>query len=543
MRILISDKLSQGGVELLERDPDFQVDVKLNQSPQDLLAAIPEYDALIIRSATKVTAEVIERAARLRVIGRAGSGVDNVDVEAATRRSIVVMNTPGGNSISVAEHTLALMLSLARHIPQANQSVKQGKWEKKAFLGLELRDKTLGILGLGKVAVEVARRAAAFKMKILVFDPFVSERRALDLGAVLVSLDDLLRQSDFITLHLALTPETQGFMNAAKLGLMKPTAYLINCARGEVVDEAALYDALSQKKIAGAALDVFYKEPPSDRRLLELPNLIATPHLGASTVEAQETVGLEIAAQVRDFLKTGIPQNAVNLPSLTLEEFQKLDPYLRLGERLGTFLATIASGRLNEIGIRYYGDLNQMNAHVITNSIVKSILAPISDRVNAVNARALATERGICIIESHSSRPRPFANLISLKLHLDPPTSATSPPTRREEWIEGTVLPGSWSSANESAFRIVSIDGIDVEAPLRGTILFFRNEDTPGVIGHVGATLGRAQINIAGFALGRDEQAHSAIGVMNVDDGVPDAVLEEIQSLPAIWLVKKIRMS
>ncbi|MBZ5552617.1 MAG: phosphoglycerate dehydrogenase [Acidobacteriia bacterium] len=562
MKILISDKISKLGIELLQREPEFQVDVKTDLSREMLMTAIREYDALIVRSATKVTNEVIEQAKNLKVIGRAGTGVDNVDVEAATRHGIAVMNTPAGNSTSVTEHAFALMLALARSIPNANASLKQGQWDKKSFLGSELKDKFLGIIGLGKIGVEVARRALAFKMRVMAYDPYVSERIAKDLTVALVPLEILLRESDYITLHLALSSATRGFIDSAKLKLMKPTARLINCARGEVVDEGALYEALAAGKIAGAALDVFAEEPPKNRKLLELSNLICTPHIGASTVEAQENVGIEIAAQVRTFLKSGVAQNAVNLPSLTLEEFHKLEPFLRLGERMGTFLASIVEGRVNEIGIRYYGELAQINTSIISNTIVKALLLPISDRVNAINARAVAEERGITVVESNSSRQRHFSNLISLKLRLTDgsgpmPQEAkrgrvltpegggstlAAPPETREEWVEGTVLLGPTGLLNESACRLVSVDGIDLEAPLRGTLLFFRNEDTPGVVGHIGTTLGRTHINIAGFALGRDENTHTAIGVVNIDDDVSREVLEDICHFPAIRFARVVKL-
>ncbi len=562
MRILISDKISKRGIELLQREAGFQVEVKIDLTREVLMACIGEYDALIVRSATKVTNEVIARAKKLKVIGRAGTGVDNVDVDAATRHGIAVMNTPAGNSTSVAEHAFALMLALARSIPNANASLKQGEWDKKSFLGSELRDKFLGIVGLGKIGVEVARRALAFKMRVMAYDPYVSERIAKDLAVALVPLEILFRESDFITLHLALSSATRGFIDSAKLKLMKPTARLINCARGEVVDEQALYEALATRKIAGAALDVFAEEPPKNRKLVELPNLVCTPHIGASTVEAQENVGIEIAGQVRTFLKSGVAQNAVNLPSLTLEEYRKLEPFLRLGERMGNFLASIAEGRLNEIGIRYYGELAQMNTSFISNTIVKALLLPISDRVNPINARAVAEEREITVVESNSSRQRHFSNLISVKLRMTggsippPPKTkrkktalseggASGVPTRletREEWAEGTVLLGPAGLLNESACRLVSVDGIDLEAPLRGSLLFFRNEDTPGVVGHIGTTLGRTHINIASFALGRDENTHTAIGVVNIDNDVPAEVLREICSFPAIRFARVVKL-
>jgi len=559
MKILISDRISKRGIELLQRDPGLEVDVKTGLSRDELLSCISGYDALIVRGATKVTAAVIERAVNLKVIGRAGTGFDNVDVDSATRHGIAVMNTPAGNSTSVAEHAFALMLSLARQIPNANNSLKQGRWDKKLFLGSELKDKFLGIVGLGRIGMEMARRALAFKMRVMAYDPYVPERLAKDLTVALVPLEILLRESDFISLHLALTPETRNFMDSSKLGKMKPTAMLVNCARGGVVDEKALYDALLNQKIAGAGLDVFAEEPPTNRKLMELPNLVCTPHIGASTVEAQESVGLEIAQQVRLFLKTGVAQNAVNMPSVTLEEYHKIEPYLQLGERMGIFLSSIAEGRVSEIGIRYYGELTKISTSYISNSIVKALLLPISDRVNAVNARSVAQERGITVVESQSARLRHFSNLISVKLRLTDQSTHTPPKSRSgvatsardsgsriattatQEWIEGTVLLGSGGLMNDSAYRLVSVDGIDVEAPLRGTLLFFRNEDIPGVIGHIGTTLARTQINIAGFTLGRDENTRAAMGLINIDDEVPPEVLDEICRLPAIRFARIIK--
>ncbi len=537
MRILITDKLSQAGLQLLEEDSQLQVDVKTHLSPRELVESIGDYDALIVRSATKVTSEVIEHARQLKIIGRAGAGVDNVDVEAATRHGIVVMNTPGGNSTSVAEHAFALMLALARQLTRADASMKRGEWDKKSFLGNELRNKILGIVGFGKIGSALAHRALAFQMKVMAFDPYVPDRFARDQGVSLVPLDVLLSQADFLSLHLASTAETHHFMDEAKFRQMKPTARLINCARGEVLDENALYQALLENRIAGAALDVYQEEPPRNLQLLKLANVICTPHIGASTVEAQEAVGVEIADHVRTFLKSGLVQNAVNAPSISTEERRRMQPFLTLAERLGTFIATIAEGKIQEVGIRYYGELVHQNSHYLTNYVLTRLLKHASDRINAVNARLVAEERGIAVLETKSTRQRHFPNLISLKVRLD--TSRKD--SGQEEWIEGTVLLGPSGITTDSSFRVVSVDGIDVEAPLAGHVLFFRNEDTPGVIGNVGSTLGRMHINIAGFTLGRDENRKMAVGLVNIDDEISEETIRELQQIPAIRFLRVVR--
>jgi D-3-phosphoglycerate dehydrogenase / 2-oxoglutarate reductase len=519
MKILVCDKLSQQGIDLLRQEPGWQVDVKTNLNPAHLLDIVGDYDGLVIRSNTKIKTEVIKVARKLKVIGRAGTGVDNVDLEAATKKGIVVMNTPGGNSISVAEHTIALLLSLARYLPQASFSTKHGKWEKKQFTGFELKDKTLGVVGLGRIGIEVVRRAKAFQMDVVIYDPFVSDRLAKDLNIKMVSLDDLLATSDIITLHVPLVETTRNLINAQSIAKMKDGVYLINTARGELIQENDLATALDSGKIAGAALDVLSAEPPAaDHHLLKHPHVIATPHIAASTLEAQETVGVEIAEQVRGFLRAGIIRNAVNFPSVSFEEYQKLGPFLRLGENLGAFLSQISQGRMNEIGIRYYGETVELNTNLIANAIIVGILKPIlCEGVNVINARKILDERGILLIESRSNRVRSYSNLISVRLKTD----------QREEWIEGTIL-------SQDNLRLVSVDGIDIEAPLHGTVLFIRNNDTPGVIGQIGTLLGNNRINIANFALGRVEGNHHAVGVVNVDSEITEDVLRQIHACPSI---------
>jgi len=527
MKILVSDKLSQQGIDLLRKEKDWQVDVKTDLTPAQLIEEIGKYHALLVRSNTKVTPAVLQAAHNLKVVGRAGTGVDNVNLEAATKKGVVVMNTPGGNSISVAEHAMGLMLALARFVPQASASTREGKWEKKKFTGTELKDKTLGVIGLGKIGMEVVRRAKAFQMNILVYDPFVSDRVAKDLNVRLVSLDELFPDSDFITLHVPLVEATRHMINAQSLAKMKSGVRLVNTARGELINEAELAVSLTSGKVAAAALDVFSQEPPAaDNPLTKLPNVIVTPHIAASTFEAQEIVGVEIAEQVRAFLKEGIIRNAVNFPSVTFEEYQKLGPFLKLGESLGSFISQIGEGRMEEVGIRYYGETVDLNTNLVANAIILGILKPIlSEEVNIINARKVLEERGILLVESRSNRVRSYSNLISVKLKTGD----------QEEWIEGTIL-------SQDNTRLVSVDGITVEAPLHGTILFIRNNDTPGVIGQIGTLLGNNNINIANFALGRSEGNHHAVGVVNVDSAIGETVLQQIRGCSSIRFARVVQL-
>lgn len=527
IKVLITEPISTAGLELLRGEPEFQVDLETELPAPRLERLIANYDALIVRSKTKVTRELIELGTNLKVIGRAGSGVDSIDVEAATSRGIVVMNTAGGNSVSVAEHTFALMLAVARKLARADASMKEGRWERQSFVGFELKGKTLGLIGLGRIGTEVARRARAFRMNVLAYDPYVSARAAQEAGANLIALDELLARSDIVSLHAPLTESTRGIIGRAALEKMKRGAILINCARGELVDEEALREALVAGKVAGAGLDVFAQEPPAGLELVGLPNVVATPHIGASTREAQELVGLEIAAQVRDFLKEGIIRNAVNFPSVTLEEYKRFEPYIRLSEQLGSFVSQVSRGRMDSIGVRYYGELTELNTSMIFSAAIKGVLKPIlsGERVTMINAVSLAKSRGITLIESRSSRIRSFSNLISVKLTTD----------QGEEWAEGTVL-------HQRNLKLVSVDGIDIEAPLAGTMLLIRNQDTPGVIGAIGTILGNYGINIANFALGRSEQRGRAVGIVNVDSEVPDEVLREISRVPAVRFATVVRL-
>jgi D-3-phosphoglycerate dehydrogenase / 2-oxoglutarate reductase len=524
LKIVVADDLPASALDLL-RAEGWSVDARTGRPPEQLATDLADADAIVVRSATKVTSALINAAAKLRAIARAGTGVDNVDVPAASGRGIVVMNAPGANSISVAELAVGLMLSMARHVPAADAAMKQGKWEKKKFLGEEVREKTLGLAGLGRIGQEVARRAAAFDMRIIAHDPFISEDVAADLGVELVSLDDLFARSDFLSLHMPSTATTKNIVNAERLARSKKGIRIINTARGDLIDEAALADAIEAGQVGGAALDVFQKEPTVDHRLQTLPQVVATPHIAASTREGQEQVGMETMAALRDFLRDGIIRNAVNFPSVSAEEFMRLKPFLELGERLGFFVAQMNEGRVKALGVRYYGDLAAGRTEMIANAVLVGLFKPMLEvGVTPVNARNVANERGIEIIESKSTRSRNYTNLLSVKLHTPD----------GERWVEGAVF-------ERTSPRLVLLDGIAVEAPLDGTMIVIRNTDQPGVIGDIGTLLGKHRVNIANFALGRE--GNSAVGVVIVDaDTVADSVLEEIRKVKGIREVRLVRV-
>jgi D-3-phosphoglycerate dehydrogenase len=516
--ILALEKVSPAGIEALRAVPGFEIQELYQDDPEAVRSALATAEALIVRSKTKVTGAFLEQAPQLKVIGRPGTGVDNVDVKAATARGIVVMNTPAGNSISAAEHALGLMFALLRKIPMANNSMKDGKWEKSKFMGAELYNKVLGVVGLGKIGSEVAKRAQGFKVRILVYDPFVSEDAARDQNVTLVSKEELFAQSDIISLHTPLTQETRKMINATSIAGMKNGAYIVNAARGDLIDEKAFVEALKSGKLAGAALDVFTGEPKPNPELIALPNVIATPHIAASTFEAQEKVGYDIALQIRDFFQEGVVRNAVNFPSVSQTEYRGIAPYLDLGKKLGALLTQLSQGRMQEIEVRYFGELKDMNTHLICTYILAGALQPVmAEPVTPVNALQTSKDRGIHFVESSSGSPRNYSSLISVKLITD----------KGREWAEGTVI-------HHSLPRLVSLYGIGIDAPLSGDMLVIRNEDTPGVIGGVGTILGKNKINIANFAYGRKEETHEAIGVANVDSAIPKAVLEEIRALQQI---------
>ena len=526
MKIVISDDLPASAADLLREVPGWTVDARAGRPLPELEAALADADALVVRSATKVTRALIERAPRLRVIARAGSGVDNVDLDAASDRGIVVMNAPGANSISVAELALAFLLALARPIPAADAAMKAQTWEKKKFTGTELRGKTLGVVGLGRIGQEVASRARAFGMKLIAHDPFISEDVAAQVGAELAPLDEVCAQADYLTLHLPVTGGTKHLLNAGQLARCKRGVRIVNTARGELIDETALIDALRSGQVAAAALDVFQQEPPKDWTLPTLPNVIATPHIAASTGEAQELVGVETAAAVRDFLRDGIIRNAVNFPSLPAEEFARLRPYLTLAERLGNLVAQMGEARTTGIGVRYYGSLADTRSDLLAGAVLVGLFRTmLSTSVTLVNAKAVAAARGIEVIESRSSRVRDFTSLLSVKLHT----------SEGERWVEGTVF-------EHGGPRLVLVDGVPVEAPLEGDQIIIKNSDEPGVIGAVGTVLGRQGVNIATFALGRTPQC--AIGVVGVDDGdkVTAEVMDQLRAIPAVQSVQLVRL-
>jgi D-3-phosphoglycerate dehydrogenase len=529
MKILVTDDVSENALKMLRDEASFQV-VYLPEKGKkaDPKPEIQDAEALIVRSATKVTADLLEHARRLRVIGRAGVGVDNVDLEAATRKGVVVMNTPGGNATSVAEQTLAFMLALARRITEADNSVKQGKWEKKKFLGMELRGKTLGVIGLGRIGLEVARLAQAFQMKTLGYDPFVPARLAQEQNVQVLPLGDLLRSSDFVSLHCSLTPETQHLLNAHTLGMAKHGVRIINCARGELINEKDLLAAIESGRVAGAGLDVFEVEPPADAALARHPQVIATPHIAGSTEEAQEIVGIRIAEQVRDYLLEGIVRNAVNMPAISPEEYKRLQPYIQLGQRLGSFLGQVAGGGMEQIRVSYDGGLAELNTHLVKNAVLVGILNQVlsaEEQANLINAASLAHERRIEVTEQRSTRRAAFTN--SLGIALKTATETVS--------VLGMV-------GLKNMPRLLGLNDIDIEAPLNGTLLYIQNQDVPGVIGAVGTVLGKHLINIASFALGRNQDCREAIGLINVDNPIPAPVVAEIKALPAVRQARVVKM-
>ena len=528
MKIVLAEKVSPATLAVFAAEPGWEV-LTHDKLPDGLPAALADADALVVRSAVQVDDALMETAPKLRVIGRAGVGVDNIDADAATRRGIVVMNTPGANAVAVAELTIGLMLALARKLPSANTSMHAGKWEKKSLQGAELKGKTLGILGLGRIGLEVARRARGFGLEIIGSDPFVSAAVARENGILLVSVEDLLARADYLTLHVGLTPQTTGIINAKTLAAMKKGVRIINCARGELVEDAALVEALKSGQVAGAALDVFAEEPPKNSPYAGLDNVILTPHIAGSTGEAQEAVGIQIARQVREYLKLGVVQNAVNLPSLTHEEYVQLAPYIDLAGRLGSFLAQAGKGGIEAIQIVYGGALTDAKTDLVRNSAIAGLLAG-SENVNRINAAAVAEERGIRVHEDKQNGHRGGAGtMLAIELHTAGGTSHAT----------ATVIHGEQP-------RLLEFDGIDVEAPLEGTLLVCRNLDVPGVIGRIGTILGECGVNIANFALGRDRSGVTpvqALAVVQVDPPVPPAVLEALLTIEALLEVRLVQLA
>jgi D-3-phosphoglycerate dehydrogenase len=522
MKIVLAEKVSPATLAVFAAEPGWEV-LTHDQLPDGLPAALADADALVVRSAVQADDALMSHAPKLRVIGRAGVGVDNIDAAAATRRGIVVMNTPGANAVAVAELTIGLMLTLARKVSAANASMHAGKWEKKILQGSELRGKTLGILGLGRIGLEVARRAKGFGMELIGSDPFVSAAVARENGIKLVTLDELLAGSDYLTLHVGLTPQTTGVINAKTLATMKKGVRIVNCARGELIDDAALIEALKSGQVAGAALDVFPSEPLKDSPYATMDNVILTPHIAGSTGEAQEAVGIQIARQVRDYLKLGVVQNAVNLPSLSHEEYVVLAPYIDLAGRLGSFLAQTGKGGIEGIDLVYSGTLAETKTELVRNAAIAGLLAG-SENVNKINAAAFAEERGIRIHEikedTQESNRGGATTVLAIKLH-----SASG-----ESGASATVIRGEQP-------RLLVFEGIDIETPLEGNLLVCRNLDVPGVIGKIGTILGEHGVNIANFALGRERggvQPVKALALVQVDAPVGETVLEALGKIEAL---------
>jgi len=526
MKVLVSDKLAQEGLDILKKEKAIEVDVKTGLSPEELKKVIRDYDGLIVRSGTKVSKEIITAGKKLKVIGRAGVGLDNVDVEAASRSGIVVMNAPGGNTISTAEHTMSMILALSRNIPQAYLSLKEGRWERKRFMGTELYGKTLGIIGLGRIGTEVAKRAMSFGMKIIAFDPYLSLERARMLKIEPVNLKKLFGASDYISVHTPLNEETKHLISDKEIALMKDGMKIINCARGGIIDEQALLKGLKSGKVAGCALDVFEQEPPLDSPLLKLDNVITTPHLGAATEEAQINVAIDIAEQMCSALLGRGVRNAVNAPTLAPEVAQVFKPYLTLAEKMGTLLSQLADGHIARLKIEYRGDIGSYDTAPITIACVKGILQPfMGETVNYVNACVLAKERGIVIEETKSEKVENFANLISVEIKTRKGALA----------VWGTVF-----AKNDP--RIVRINKYYVEAHPGGYMLIIKNRDLPGVVGQIGTLLGQHRINIAEMTFGREKPGGQAITVLNVDSSIPEKVLEKIKKSKNISDARLIKL-
>ncbi|MGA2250951.1 phosphoglycerate dehydrogenase [Terracidiphilus sp.] len=527
MKIVLAEKVSPATLAVFAAEPGWEV-LTHDKLPDGLEAALADADALVVRSAVQATDELMSHAPKLRVIGRAGVGVDNIDADAATRRGIVVMNTPGANAIAVAELAMCQMLALARKLPVANATMHAGKWEKKNLQGSELRGKTLGILGLGRIGLEVAKRAKGFGLELIGSDPFVSAAVARENGITLVTLEELFAKSDYLTLHVGLTPQTANIINAKNLAAMKKGVRIINCARGELIEDAALVDALKSGHIGGAALDVFTVEPPKESPYFGLDNVILTPHIAGSTAEAQEAVGIQIARQVREYLKLGVVQNAVNMPSLSHEEYVQLAPYIDLAGRLGAFLAQTGYTGIESIDLIYGGALAEAKTELVRNSAIAGLLQGL-ENVNRINAAAVASERGIRVHEDKQAPQRGgAATLLAVELRS---ASGTTHAT-------ATVIHGEQP-------RLLEFDGIDVEAPLEGNLLVCRNLDVRGVIGKIGTTLGEHGVNIANFALGRDRsglQPVKALAVVQIDAPVSSEVIEALKQIEAILDVKPVSL-
>lgn len=524
LSVLVSDSISAHGIELLQATPGVDVTVKTGMSPGEFAAELGKHDALIVRSATKVTADALRHPGKLRVIGRAGTGVDNIDLNAATQAGVVVINTPGGNSVAAAEHTFSLLLSLARNVAQSNRELREGRWERKKYMGVEVQGKTIGIVGLGRIGREVARRAQGFRMEVLGYDPFVSAEVAADIGIRTLPLKELVAESDFVTLHLPVSNESRHLIDKAMLARFKKGARVINCARGGLIDEVALLEALESGQLGGAALDVFETEPPEDRRLIEHPLVVCTPHLGASTQEAQERVGTEIAEKIVDFLQNGVMLDAVNFPAIGREQYATLGPAMELAAALGCFVAQIAGDGFRKLTVRADGEFGKHPLKPLSMAAAKGLLTPaVEGSVSYVNSLALASERGLAIEETRGNACAPYAGLLRLTLATD----------RGETTVAGTLVA-------DGLPRIVEVDGMPIESTARGHMLFLNNRDVPGVVGRIGTLLGNADVNIAGIHLGRTKLRGDAVSILLLDNPVPTALLETIRGLDDIVDVRQV---
>jgi D-3-phosphoglycerate dehydrogenase len=522
-KVLISDKLSPAAVQIF-KDRGIDTDVKTGLDKEQLAAIIGDYDGLAIRSATKVTAKLLSQATKLKVVGRAGIGVDNVDIPAATAKGIIVMNTPFGNSITTAEHAVTLMLALARQIPQADASTQAGKWEKNRFMGVEITGKTLGVIGCGNIGSIVAERGQGLRMKVIAYDPFLSPERALDLGVEKVELDELIRRADFITLHTPLTDKTRNILDAAAMAKMKPGVRIVNCARGGLVDEQALRVALDSGQVAGAAFDVFTEEPATSNPLFGHPNVVCTPHLGAATTEAQENVALQVAEQMSDYLLRGAISNAVNFPSITAEEAPRLRPFIDLAEKLGSFAGQLTETGIKKVQITYAGPVAQMKIKALTSSALAGLLRPMLQDINVVSAPLVARERGIVVEETTREAEGDYESLITITLET----------ARQTRSVAGTVYA-------DGRPRLVDIKGIRMDAEFGPSMIYVANEDKPGFVGAFASLLAEAGINIATFHLGRDTPGGDAIALIEIDGTIPPDVLNRAQTLPHVRQAKPLR--
>jgi D-3-phosphoglycerate dehydrogenase len=523
-KVLISDALSPAAVQIF-KDRGIEVDFQpaLGKDNEKLAEVIGGFDGLAVRSATKVSPKILEKAKNLKVIGRAGIGVDNVDIPAATAKGIIVMNTPFGNSITTAEHAISLMLALARQIPEADISTRAGKWEKNKFMGVEIFGKTLGVIGCGNIGSIVADRALGLKMKVIAYDPFLTEERARDLGVEKVELDELFKRADFITLHAPLTDKTRNIIDATALKKMKKGVRIINCARGGLVDEAAIAEAIKSGHVAGAAFDVFVTEPATESPLFNLPNVVCTPHLGAATNEAQENVALQIAEQMADYLLRGAISNAINFPSISAEEAPRLKPFVSLAEKLGSFAGQLTESPIKEVQITYEGAVAQMNIKALTSAALSGLLRPMLGDVNVVSAPVLARERGMVVEETTREAEGDYESLITVTIVTE----------RQKRWVSGTVFA-------DGRPRIVNIKGIRMDAEFGPSMIYITNLDKPGFIGRFSSTLGDAGINIATFHVGREAPGGNAIALIEIDGELPGDVLAKVRALPQVQSAKPL---